>query len=233
MVRTFQKDFQEVSQDPSDIIYPFRGEEVPERASLFRKDPQSPAVPRMPNVMAPGVAGYRSQRTVRQFYADWFAGEDLSLEDLYPHRLIVAWRVVRAMATARGVISSKRQTLLEATKLQPSPWSDPFHFYSHTAADPLMRDICEHRRLALLPPDIPALHEDGTVDKGYRPEQDESLADFIRMTEHVATRLLFVPRTKEGRFGMAGLFEPDIARLAGPSAAEIMHFGQSSFEEAY
>lgn len=183
--------------------------------------------------MAPGVAGYRSQRNVRQFYEDWFAGEDLSLEDLYPHRLKVAWRVIRAMATARGVIATKRQTLLEATKLQPSPWIEPFHFYSHTTADPFLRDICQQRELPLLPPDIAAVHEDGRVDRGYDPEQDESLLDFIRLTEHIATRLLFIPRTREGKFGMAGLFEPGIARLAWPSASEIMHFEQGLIEEIY
>lgn len=222
-----------MNQDPSDIIYPFRGEEAPDRASLFRRDPQSPPIPRMPSLMAPGVAGYRKQKSIRQFYEEWFAGEDLSLEDLYPYRLKVAWRVARALATARGVITSKRQTLLEATRIQPSPWTEPFHFRAHTTADAFLTDICEQRQLPLLPPDIAAVHEDGRVDRGYDPEQDESLLDFIRLTEHVATRLLFVPRTREGRFGMAGLFEPSIARLAWPSAVEIMHFEQGLIEKTY
>ena len=222
-----------MTQDPSDIIYPFRCEEAPDQASLFRRDPQAPIVPRMPGLMAPGVPGYRRQKTVRQFWDDWFAGEELSLEDLYPHRLAVVWRIMRYLATARGVLSTQRQTLADATKLQPSPWTTPFNFYAHGGQDLYVSEICSQRELPLLPPDISAVHEDGRVDRGYDPEKDESLLDFIRLTEHVATRVLFTPRTKEGRFGMAGLFEPNTARLAWPSGTEIIHFEQILIEDIY
>ena len=45
----------------------------------------------MPARLGPDSAiGYRRQRTIAEFWRDWFDGENLSLDDLYPQRIRVA-----------------------------------------------------------------------------------------------------------------------------------------------
>ncbi len=176
----------------------------------------------MPSVLGPDSVGYRRQRSISAFWRDWFDGENLSLEDLFPQRIRVAWRIVREMAATRGVLTERRQTLADATPLHPTPWEAPFHFGSRMSDDPVVNGICQERKLPLLPPDIPARHVNGQVDVGYDPTKDESLLDFIRMAEHVATRRLFIPRSREGKLGLAGLFDPKLSRLAWPTPPEIM-----------
>lgn len=214
-------------------IFPLRDEDVPEGTSLFRLDPQNPPVPRMPAKLGPDSIGFRKQRNIEEFWKEWFSGENLSLDDLYPQRLAVAWRLVRELAGARGLFTARAQTLAEVTRVHPTPWIEPFHFFNRMGPDPVVVGICQERKLPLLPPDIPATHVNGRVDEGYDPEQDESLLDFIRLSEHVASRRLFVARTKAGRHGLAGLFDPSIARMAWPSPAEIMHFEQILVEKIY
>lgn len=177
----------------------------------------------MPTRLGPDSAiGYRRQRSIAEFWRDWFDGESQSLDDLFNFRVRVAWRIVREVAAARGVLTERRQTLAEVTKIYPTPWDEPFHFYSRMGEDPVVNGICQERMLPLLPPDIPALHVNGRVDDGYDPSKDESLLDFIRVAEHVSTRRLFIPRSREGKLGLAGLFDPDLARLAWPTPVEIM-----------
>lgn len=214
-------------------IYPFRDEDVSQETSLFRHDPLHPPVPRMPARQGPDTIGYRKQGDIDQFWKAWFEGEDLTLDDLYVHRLRAAWRITRELANARGVITKKTQTLTEVTKLTPSPWSHPFHFFASLSDDPIVDAICENRQLPMLPPDIEALHEDGRVDQNYDPGQDPALLDFLRLTEHVASRRLFMARTRKGRYGLAGLFDPDTARLAWPSAGEIMRFEHLLIERIF
>ena len=187
----------------------------------------------MPSVLGPDSIGFRRQRSIDAFWKDWFDGENLSLDELYPDRLRVAWRITRELAIARGVLTKKNQTLAEATRVHPVPWVAPFHFFGRLSTDPIIDDICKERKIALLPPDVPAVHVNGQVDKSYDPEKDESLLDFIRLTEHVATRRLMIPRTREGRHGLAGLFDPRLARIAWPSAMEIMHYEQLLVEKTY
>lgn len=218
--------------DPGNI-YPFRDGDVSKETSLFRHDPQNPPVPRMPARVGPESLAFRRQRSISEFYREWFNEQNKSLSDLYEPRLRNVWRIVRTLAIARGVVMKKSQTLEAATTVHPSPWIEPFHFYAREGTDQFVNAICKARMLPLLPPDIPALHLNGRVDAGYDPEQDEPLFDFIRLAEHVATRVLFIPRTKEGVQGLAGLFDPRIARLAWPSPPEIMAYEHELVRKTY
>lgn len=200
---------------------------------MFRVDPQNPPVPRRPTVIGPDSIGYRKQRTIKEFWDEWFTGENKSLSDLYPDRLRNTWRIVRTLAIGRGVVTKKNQTLVNATKVHPSPWISPFHFYAHSSPDPIVNAICKQRMLPLLPPDVPAVHLNGRVDEGYDPEKDDALLDFLKLAEHVSSRVLFIPRTREGRMGLAGLFDPKLARLAWPTAQEIMDYEQILVSRAF
>lgn len=214
-------------------IFPFDDEDHPKEVSLFRIDPQNPPIPRMPSQVGPDSFHYRKQRNIDQFWLEWFDGQGQSLDDLFEQRLKVAWRITRELAVARGVITERRQKLSDVTKIHPSPWSDPFHFFSSMSDDPIINAVCQERRLPMLPPDIPAVHLNGMVDKGYDPTLDESLLDFIKLTEHVCSRRLFIPRTRSGRMGCKGLFDPQIARIAWPTPVEIMHFEEILVERVY
>jgi len=205
-------------------IYPFRDEDAPKEASLFRVDPHNPPTSCMPTRMGPDSPGFRRQRSIDEFWRDWFAGEEMSLEDLFPFRLRTAWRILRELARLRGVLTSARQTLADATNVHPTPWMTPFHFFSRMSDDPVINDVCQRFELPMLPPDIPALHVNGHVDESYDPSKDDQLAAFIKIAEHVASRSLFIPRTREGKLGLAGLFDPHLARIAWPSHQDIMRY---------
>lgn len=213
-------------------IFPFR-EDEPRGRGFFEIPADVPPKPCVSGVVGPDTPGYRRQKSIRAFYQEWFEGENMSLDDLYSSRLRAAWRITRELANLRGVLTGKKQTLADATKLLPSAWITHFHLYANVTQDLFVHDLVTGRALPLLPPDVPCLHEDGHVDEGYDVEKDEVLEDYIRLTEYTATQRLSMPRTLIGRQGMAGLFDPKIARVAWPSAMEIQGFEQELVEKIY
>lgn len=160
-------------------------------------------------------------RELRAFYEEFFAGE-ASLEELYPFRLGVAWRIVREMCMLRGVLKEPNQTLHDATKVAPSPWTNPFYFFGRVSGDRQFDDLIEERSSPLLPPDIPGCNRNGTVDGDYDPRTDEALRHYCRLIDYVANIRLRIPRTLDGRYGMAGLVEPELVRIAMPHPDDIM-----------
>lgn len=215
-------------------IFPFdECEDAGDRsASLFRFDPQHPPSVSLPAPLSQDSSAYR-RRSIREFWQQWFEGEGHSLEDLYPHRLVVAWRLIREMANLRGLIAQDSDWLVDVTNVGNTPWTHPFHFFSSLSGDAVVDGICTERQLPLLPPDIPATNRNGTVSPTYDPNQDEALRDYIRLLEHLAIRRLHLPREKSGRLGLAGLLDPDTARIAMPHPTDLMQFEEILVEKTY
>lgn len=195
----------------------------PRGASLFRfhKDARRDTpklVPFRPGQTTPEPL---KGRALKEFYEEFFAGS-ASLEELYPFRVGVAWRIMREMAMLRGVLKEPNQTLHEATKVSPSPWSSPFHFFGRVSGDLRFDDLIRERQTPLLPPDVPEANRNGTVDEHYDPHDDVALKHYCRIIDYVANLRLRIPRTLDGRYGMAGLVEPELVRIAMPHPDDIM-----------
>jgi hypothetical protein len=203
-----------MTSDPRDLS-PFDGE-----APHFRIDPEDPAVEAEGlTLYGPDTPGYRRVPS-KQFWEDWFNTDGMTLETTKPHRIRVAWRILRAQAALRGVLTHPRQFLGDAVR---NVWWQPFHLMGQLSADQTVNAICTGTQLPVLPPDVPAPYLNGTVKKDYDPDRDERLNAYIRLIEHVARRL-GIARTRDGRMGLAGLTNPRMVRAAMPLPSEIVEF---------
>lgn len=216
-------------------IFPFgESEDADDRksASLFRVDPQHPPAVLLPAPLGKDSSAYR-KRTVPEFWRRWFEGDGMSLADLYPHRLVVAWRLVREMSRLRGLIISDRDRLVDVTSVGNTPWTHEFHFFGKLSGDHVVDLICSERKLPLMPPDVPGEKRNGRVDPSYDPTQDEALVDYVHLLEHLAVRRLYMPRERSGRLGLAGLLDPDTVRVAMPHQNDLMRWEEILVEGTY
>ena len=156
---------------------------------------------------------------LKNFWNEVYA-EDLSLADLYPFRVVVAWRIIREWAVQIGIIDRRRDTLRESCDVQPSPWTNrKMHFGSRTPKDGRIADLIKDAQgLCFLPPDIP---ESARGRDDYKPSRDRKLVQWCALVNHIGNTRMALGTTKNGRYGLAGLTDPNIARLAMPIPAEI------------
>lgn len=128
-------------------------------------------------------------REVREFWADEFGDAAFGLEELYPLRVKVLWRITRELAWRRGYLQSADVTLREATsRIKPDPWRLPV---PSTATAPR-----ETPPMSLL-----------------APADDERLRDYVRELD-AAARKLHVSGTRVGQLGLRGLLDVSTVREA-------------------
>jgi len=153
------------------------------------------------------------------FFQERFSHE-LTLAELYPYRLKAYWRIVREWAALIGLVSHPSETLREACLVEPSPWTYRKLVYANRSPkDAHMRKIIEEAEgLSLLPPAPPDAAR-GRPD--YTPRRDYKLRKWCELVHYLGTTRLALGQTMEGRYGLAGLNDPDYARLATPSPAEV------------
>lgn len=188
-----------------------------EQESFYGK--ASKALARVPSKFGPDIRNFRRHRTIQEFWNEWFDAEEPAKID--GPRLFTAWRIIREMARIRGVLTDPRETLLEATRVAPSPWAEPFALHYAHDADARIRQLCRREDTPLLPPDVP---EKDLRNPTYSPNQDKALMTYLRIAEYVAINLLKVNQTRDGRLGLTGLLDPAEARHAWPHQDAIMAY---------
>lgn len=158
-------------------------------------------------------------KELKTFWAEIYS-TDLSLADLYPFRVAAAWRIVRAWAVQIGVVEAANTPLREACDVAPSPWTNRrLHFGSRTPRDSVIAThIKDAKGLCFLPPGIP---EKAIGDKAYTPQRDAKLRYWCALVDYIGNSRLALGTTQNGRLGLAGLTDPNMARLAMPTPAEI------------
>lgn len=176
---------------------------------------------------SPGLSGEELDR----FFNEVFERPDLTLDDIYPFVVRVAWRVVRCMAKLRGAIGPD-ESLERAGERLPGAWDEPWALLERAdTRDRLVREMAAVR-VPLLPPAPPAEWLNGEKDVTYYdPASDAPLCNYVQTFVQVAKRL-GVPNRKEGRLGLRPLADLSIARAAMPSSAEILACERVMVEEA-
>lgn len=168
-----------------------------------------------------GLVGHELQ----SFWTEVFRAENLSLEDLYPFRLQAAWRVSREWCLLLGLISQPNQSLPQVLQdADPSPWLDRDFAPENPSLipDSFVRAIYgEAKGLPLSPPQPPRV---ALARPDYEPSRDKRLVLWCRAFTRIAMGRLGLQVRQDGRYGMAGLTEPDYARIAMPTPGEIYAF---------
>lgn len=150
---------------------------------------------------------------LRDFWREVYRAADATLEDLYPHRLLAAWRICRMTARVMGWIEGTGVSLADAAHMTPCPWREdvsPFH-----PPDTVSLALVEASggSLTLLPPADPA-----------------RAVGYARWVTHVA-RLLDLARTQRGRYGLRGLLDPEDLS-AWPGEREVLEYEALVVREA-
>jgi hypothetical protein len=166
-------------------------------------------------------------RAARERLAPTFrrAEPELAPEELEPYRIMVAWRLVRRTAQAKGLLAGDERMEI-AFDIDPDPWSTP--------TKPLLRPgqsaPSRRSKLAL----VLALHDEGDGLPLLPPDArtDPDAADrWCSAHAHVA-RDLGVETTEEGVYGLRGVLDPASASLNFPTPTQILAFEELVVIEA-
>lgn len=236
---------------------------VPQHEARINGDGQTVYVAKSPEQWA----DEHRREVIRRAYAE----QDLSLEDLLPYRIRVAWRFVREWGRILGLLlpdeslaeALKPNDSTLATKIDPwqvpnSPWKAPRNI-GHLAypevvstiekAETLPEDLCFHRwdyksekwlsfpGLSILPPPVPPRWwtPDCDISDTYDINHDEALHLYLRAVKDVTTRLYVEQGSQDdldqGRYGLAGLLEPETLRMAFPTRLQILVWEEMLTEE--
>lgn len=160
---------------------------------------------------------------LRRFWREWYAG-DMDLAELYQYRIHAAWRIMREICWLRGLLQERKQPLSETGHVDPSPWVNGFNFFNRLSGVRAVDVLCTDHTLPLLPPDIPNdyLIGEGSIDS-YQPREDPDLAAWCDLVKIVASRLN-IDKTEHGRYGLAGLTDPNYARAAMVTLKELIDY---------
>lgn len=207
--------------------------------------------------LTPAEDQRRREGLARGMFRTAIEDERLTLRDTLPLRARLAWRVVREFARLKGLVHDD-QLLVDALPIAPDPWLFPVsdRDLDDSAADrddgqPRYRPLWDVERwlrrgegevamtgLPLMPPPVPPAFtaDDGSIKAGYDPDYDVDLLLWLRCAGKIATRYAFAEGTatdpESGRRGLAGLLEPDVARLAWPGREHIMAVEEMLVDEA-
>lgn len=173
----------------------------------------------------------------QEVWARAFAEENMTLEDLLPYRIRVAWRIVREMARLKGLVADD-EGLDCILGIKPDPWAEPCGFstddkemYSRLNADVA-------RSLVMLPL-LPPATDKTPLPQGvhYNPRTDDRLHQYMD-TIHFICLYLHIERGSrtdpaQGRYGLYGLEDPSLIRLSFPSRLQILAWEDMVVEEAF
>jgi len=162
-----------------------------------------------------------------------FLRQQLTMQDLHPFRVRVAYRWMREVSVLKSLVAHD-QTLTDG--LLTDRW-DAFHdgdagalpdmnAYARSRLD-VVEEVNAPDGVPLLPPRVPEEYLDnGAVSDRYDPEHDEGLAAWLRAFRSVTAYLgvvhASVESPDEGRYGLYGMFDPRTVRLLFPSVQEIL-----------
>lgn len=151
-----------------------------------------------------------------------------------PYRVVVAWRLLRQLARAAGLLHPE-QSLSAWASLERSPWDEPADRASGAVPGPdLPRWLREVRELLLdppactmLPPPVPPPYlATQAMRDSYDPsrqDQDPALRRYVSALERCAARLR-IGETRAGRWGLRGLLDPHAVRRCFPEREELEAF---------
>lgn len=203
-------------------IRPFDSDRPEREISLFQRSAETDAMLPVPVPLEASEirrdCEYRGER-LRELFREWWSSEEQTLEQLYPQRLMVAWRLMRRLAVLRNVLEPHQR--LE--ELCFNSWHEPFHFGSRMAADTAVYRTCSAVELPLMPP----------LPESEDPQQDRRLRAYTDLLNYLARDVLLVHRTLAGRQGLAGLLDPGLVRVAMPAPGELMYFEQHLVRESF
>lgn len=171
-----------------------------------------------------------------------FFEESVTLEDLSPYRIRVAWRVVREMLRLRGVHDDQTLAALAPSQQVVDPWQHlrtdaPRRFCTGPAGAVLpildVADRLDPPGLPLLPPLAPA-----GASSDYRPgnpEHDPRLHLYVNAFSTIATYLGIREGSKTeprlGRYGLLGLENPLTVRLTFPTRLQLVQYERILVQE--
>ncbi|MCP4897902.1 MAG: hypothetical protein GY906_13095 [bacterium] len=207
--------------------------------NLFKLEPDVPVEPEdlagefTPDRKAP------EPKAVPTLWDQVFAEERLTLEDLLPYRIRSCWRIVREMARLKGLIADD-EGLDVVLAMKPDPWIEPSGYAVEDKAlySRLNAEVSEQLRdISLLPPKAPSIRPDGAVDPTYDPNSDVLLAKYMRTTHFLSLYLQIergsVTDPSQGRYGLYGIGDPTLIRLAFPSRLQILAWEEIVVEETF
>jgi hypothetical protein len=201
-----------------------RSEQRPERLFQFVQ-PTEGDLPPLETIEERAARDPRGLRGtgLRQFWLEAFRSQELTLDELYPLRLHAAWRITREWCCVVGLIVQPTQTIELA--LNDPDAGDPINDRNWRPAG----DIKDERvqevydaipGLPLVPPRPPKVKNEDSYDPNY----DRRLLYWCRMMQRIAFGRLGVQVRQDGRYGTAGLFDPEFARVAWPRMGEIFAY---------
>jgi hypothetical protein len=181
----------------------------------------------------------------RHLWENLFYDETLSLEDLLPYRMCTAWRLVRAFALLCGHVhedESLARVCGPRAPIEKDPWVTPQsllpgvsrgEFSAWHAIDLIIGNPPNVPCIPLLPPAPP--QDAGDDYDAADPAQDPMLARYIEALSCLAAFMdLGAGTTAEpacGRWGLAGLEDPYLVRLAFPTRTELCGFEDMIVDE--
>jgi len=243
-----------------EVVPAFGGEELELPAGVtgmpsFTEPPPTPGEMRV-LALTPAEDARRRETLARSLFRTASEDARLSLQDTLPLRARLAWRVVREFARLKGLVHED-QLLVDALPIAPDPWLLPVSdrdlddAKQDADAVPQYRPLFDVERwlrrgeeqvamtgLPLLPPPPPPewLDPSGSPLVDYEAFSDGPLLLWLRCAGKVASRYAFLDGTKKdadsGRRGLAGLLEPELARLAWPGREHIMAVEEMLVDEA-
>lgn len=169
----------------------------------------------------------------RSIIAKAFEQARMTLEELLPWRIIVAWRITRWHGQLRDILqpSTPLQEILQGVLdgMIQDPWTHPASTQGLQGGIPGNQQVGKAIRyltegpppgFGLLPPDAP--ENDPYLD----PYEDRNLLHFIGVVEQASIALRIRDGSSAdqelGTLGMRGLLDPDMIREAWPSPGQIM-----------
>lgn len=165
---------------------------------------------------------------LREFWREAWHRHEINLDDLFPLIVRVAWRLTRALATAKGKLPA--DSFLN--EIDQREWDSPSKGVNTTGGNSSLERQLVQNPIALLPPPPPAEWMDGSKDASfYDPASDEPLCTYVERIGTLARRL-GVGHRKEGRLGLAPLMEVTLARAAWPTPREIMAYESVIVDDA-
>lgn len=161
--------------------------------------------------------------------------EKLTLNDTEPYRLVVAYRITRALARLRNQFSLDTPL----TEIDFGLWRDPClatasnHSTKSSVITAELQLAKDSGGFSLQPPK-PPVDEDGYIDESYDPNEDERLLCWIRLVSAISEVLLIPLGSKKqpdmGKLGLVGLVNPALVHMCWPSPYALIRWEQALVE---